>query len=316
MRFICIFLRCGDEMVRSGRAVAWILVAAIGGPVQAFACACGCGEFDVGNLFSNRAGGSAWFEYGFMDQNRNRHGLNAAPADADDDKDIRTNFFTLGGEYLFADGFGVMVELPYWSRHFETADDGAVHAADHAALGDIRLTAAYSGFFEDRGTGVTLGVKLPSGDFTYPGFDRDTAIGTGSADLMAGLYHRGNLDAFGTWRYFSQARYQWAIATQGGYRPGDELNAIVGISYDAGKVGALDIAPLLQVIGSIRQHDSGLAADTPNTGYSRVLLSPGVDVGVGNWIVHAEADLPVYENVVGNQLTAPVLVRASIAYEF
>lgn len=278
----------------------------------AFACACGCGVFDIGNVFTDQPGGSVYAEYDYMDQSRNWHGLARAPAADNGDKDIRTGFFTLGGQYLFASGFGVGVEVPFWSRHFVTADGGAPESFDHAALGDIRITGVYSGFFENRGTGVTLGVKLPSGDFTYPGFDRDTEIGTGSTDLMFGAYHRGTLDAFGLWRYFVQGRYEAAFATQGGYRPGNEFDGVAAVSYDAGMLGGIDIAPMLQFVGSVRHHDSGSAADPFNTGYTRLLLAPGIDFGFRNFVWHAEVGLPVYQNVIGDQLVAPVLFKTSI----
>ncbi len=40
-------------------------------------------------------------------------------------------------------------------------------------------------------SGLSLGVKLPTGDWTYPNFDRDTSIGTGTTDLLLGGYHLG-----------------------------------------------------------------------------------------------------------------------------
>jgi hypothetical protein len=280
------------------------------------ACACGCGVFDIGNLFADQTGGSAYVEYDFMDQSRNWSGLSRAPSGNNDDKDIRTDFFTFGGQYLFESGFGVMVEVPYWRRHFATAGGGTLESFDHSALGDIRLTGVYSGFSEDRDTGVTLGLKLPSGDFTYPNFDRDTEIGSGSTDVMLGAYHRGSLDVLDAWRYFAQVRYEVPFATQGGYRPGNELDGIAGVSYDAGMIGGVDVAPLLQVIGSVRQHDRGPAADPLDSGYSRLLFAPGLDFGFGNWVVHAEADFPVYQNMIGNQLVAPALFKASVGYIF
>ena len=34
---------------------------------------------------------------------------------------------------------------------------------------------------------------MPTGDWTYPNFDRDTSIGTGTTDLLLGGYHLGNI---------------------------------------------------------------------------------------------------------------------------
>jgi hypothetical protein len=283
----------------------------------AFACACGCSVFDIDNLFPTQPGGSVFFEYDFMDQNKNWSGLSHAPAANNDDKDIRTSFYTAGFQYLFASGFGVMAEVPYWDRHFATDTGSSIDSFDHSALGDIRLTGVYSGFSTNNSTGVTLGIKLPTGDHTYANFDRDTEIGSGSTDLSFGAYHVGKLSTDGAWRYFVQGRYQLAVTTTGGYRPGNELNGVAGVSYDAGTVGeTIDIAPTLQLIGSIRSHDSGPAANPTDSGYSRLLVSPGVDVNIANWTLHAEVDLPIYQNVIGNQLVAQQLIKTNISYRF
>ena len=281
----------------------------------AFACACGCGVFDIGNVFRSAPGGSMFAEYDFMNQTQNWHGLSRAPAADNDDKNIRTSFFTFGGQYLLGSGFGVMAELPVWSRHFETTDNGTPKIVDGTALGDIRVTAVYSGLSDDLGTGFTLGVKLPTGD-NGGGFDHDTAIGTGSTDLLIGAYRQGTLDTLGSWSYVLQARYQTAFTTRDGYRPGDELDAVAAVSYDAGLTGIVDWRPFLQLIGGLRRHDSGIAADPENSGYSRVLLAPGIETAFASYVLHAEVNIPVYQNVIGNQLVAPVLFKTSIAYDF
>jgi len=285
-------------------------------PSPGLACACGCGVFDIGNLFPDQPGGAVWLEYDFMNQGMNWHGPARAPAKDNADKGIRTHFETMGAQYLFKSGLGVMVELPLWERHFATVDGGVLHRFEHAALGDLRIDLAYAGFSEDRNTGVTFGVKLPTGDFRYAHFDRDTEIGSGSTDLMFGAYHFGELDAFGTWRYFLNARLTTAIAEQGGYRPGDELNGLAGLSYDVGSFLGVEIAPMVQVIASLRRRDSGPAANPANSGYSRVLIGPGIDMTFGHWIVHGEVDVPVYQNMIGEQLAAPVLLKSNLSFNF
>jgi len=312
-----IFNRRSSGFVRlSAAAVVTLLLATALYPIKALACACGCGIFDIGNLLPTTPGGAVYLEYDYMNQNKNWSGLSHAPAANNSDKDIRTDFYTAGFQYLFENGFGVMAELPYWNRSFATDDGSGVSTFNHAALGDVRLTGSYSGFSSDNSTGISFGVKLPTGDSTYPNFDRDTEIGTGSTDLTFGAYHVGSLDAMGMWRYFSQARYQFAVSSTGGYRPGNELDAVAGVSYDAGMGGTIDWSPTLQIIASTRMHDSGAAANPMDSGYSRVLLSPGVDVNFKSWTLHAEVDIPIYQNVIGNQLTAPELFKTNIAYNF
>ena len=146
----------------------------------------------------------------------------------------------------------VMAELPIYSRAFTTTDDdgsvfgtaGKLYTAHLTALGDLQLTAVYTGLSPDMSTGLTFGVKLPTGEDTSPTgpaggaeFDRDSLPGTGSTDLMVGGYHFGKLAGLDALNYFVQGRYQFAVATHDAYRPGDEFDSAVGLSYDIGLIG-------------------------------------------------------------------------------
>jgi hypothetical protein len=170
------------------------------------ACACGCGVFEVGNpqMFPTDTGGTAYLEYDYMDQNKNWSGTSHAPAANNDDKDIRADFWTAGVQYLFNRKWGVMAEVPYVDRHFETTDEdtGDIVNFNHAAIGDIRLRGIYTGFSPDMSTGVTFGLKLPTGDHSFAGFDPDTSIGSGSTDLLLGAFHSAALTSNAEWDWF------------------------------------------------------------------------------------------------------------------
>jgi hypothetical protein len=60
----------------------------------------------------------------------------------------------------------------------------------------------------------------------------------------------------------------------------------------------------------------GASAHPVASGFQRVLLSPGLEVDVHRMKFYADAEIPVYQNFVGNQVAAPVLIKATIAYEF
>ncbi|HXQ23906.1 MAG TPA: hypothetical protein VN812_19655, partial [Candidatus Acidoferrales bacterium] len=62
--------------------------------------------------------------------------------------------------------------------------------------------------------------------------------------------------------------------------------------------------------------DHGAAANTDNSGYDRLLIGPGAEVKIGIIRVYADAEFPIYQSVVGNQLVAPVLLKAIFSYEF
>ena len=297
-------------------------LAAVSLPVLAHACACGCGVFGVGagNLIPLSGGGDVYVESDYMNQNRNWSGDHRAPAGDNADKQIQTEFFTVGGQYMVNRDWGVMVEVPIWNRVFRTenADGTGVDRSEHAALGDIRLMGVYTGFSKDMSTGVTFGLKLPTGDWTYPGFDRDTAIGTGTTDLLLGAYHVGSIRKSETWSYFTQGLADIPLNQRSGYRPGTEIDGAIGVSYGGlGRVtDKVTFTPILQVIGSARAKDSGELSNRPDSGYERLLVSPGIEAAVGKWKLYGDVEVPFYQRVNGNQLTAPVLFKAVVSRSF
>ncbi len=287
---------------------------------QALACACGCGVFSVGTsaLLPNGAGDTAFLEYDYMNQSRNWSGTSSAPAANNDDKDIRTDFYTVGLQHMFNRDWELTAEIPYWQRLFVTTlDDGSIGGFHHDALGDIRLIGMYTGFSDDLSTGVFFGLKLPTGDYTYPNLDRDTSIGSGSTDTIIGGYHEGNLDAANLWTWFAQGQWQRAFKSRDGYRPGNELDAAAGVYYGGWGVGSKGtLAPVLQLLVSDRWQDSGPQASIASSGYQRLLVAPGLEFDTGKLRLYADIEVPVYQNVNGNQLVAPRLYKFIVAYSF
>ena len=308
-------------------------------PTAGFACACGCGVFDVGTvtMLSTQPGGMVYLEDDYQSQNQNWVGSHAAAASANTDKEIQTNFGGIGMVDQFNSDWGAEIKVPYWDRLFRT-DIGVPGTPDvvtfrHSALGDIRLQARYTGLSSaTQTTGITFGVKLPTGDWNYPNFDRDTSIGTGTTDLLVGAYHLGNLE-FGS--QGGPARLQWfaeflldrAFNTREQYRPGNEMDAALGLIYSGIQVGpTVSLSPLLQVIVSDRLHDSGANADPANSGYERLLISPGLAANVGRWTLYADAEFRTihYANAAASvavegtqgQLVAPVLIKAMVSYSW
>lgn len=289
-------------------------------PQLASACACGCGVFEVGtaSMLPTSPGGMVWMEYDFMNQGMNWSGSKVAPEANNSDIRLRSDFYTAGLQYMFNRSWGTMIEVPYTNRYFRTTDDSGNFASfQHGALGDVRLKGIYSGFSSDMSSGITFGFKLPTGDHTYTGFDRDTDIGTGSTDLLLGAYHQGMITADNVWSWFINGQLDQPFLVSGQYRPGDEVDVATGVYYDAGPVaGVGKLYPLLQIIGSQRWHDSGANSNPDNSGYSRVLISPGVEYDVSSIRLYGDVELPIYQHVNGNQLVAPVLFKVVAGYSF
>jgi hypothetical protein len=308
-------------------------------PSAGWACACGCGVFDVGtsSMLPQSAGGMAFVEFDFQDQGRNWSNTGPAPTVDNGDRQIRTDFTTYGLQYMFNRSWGFQVEVPYDFRDFKTLGaNGLVVPLKWSTLGDIRLEGIFTGFSEDMSSGLNFGVKLPTGSDSHNDaagdIDRDTEIGTGSTDLLLGGFHRHRLTSDGSFTWYAQGLLDVPVLTQGGYRPGVEFDGALGIYYKGWMIHALHITPLAQVIGSVRTSDIGDNAsggindenDNPpnnpvggrSSGYQRVLLSPGIEFDVHQFSIYADAEFPVVQDFIGNQLVAPFLFKMYLTYHF
>jgi hypothetical protein len=287
-------------------------------PANSLACACGCGVFDIGTgeVMPTNQGGKIFFEYDFLNQDKNWHGNSKASADDNEDKQIRTNFYTAGVQYMFNRQWGAQVTVPVWQRHFTTTDEntGDIVSFDHQALGDVRIKGIYSGFSPDMSSGLTFGLKLPTGDYTADNFDRDTQISTGSTDLLLGAYHMGNIS--GAWNWFANTQIEQPFIIHSGYRPGSEWNLSAGAYYNGWNIGDVKIAPMLQAINTYRWKDSGVDSKPQDSGYERVLIAPGVEFSVGSYKINGSVALPVYDHVRGNQLVAGELYKFTVSKGF
>jgi hypothetical protein len=350
--------RPGGRAVASSLAFAAILLlsslTAVGlTTTQALACACGCSVFDVGGLDLPQEqdhGGRVFFEFWSGDQTQNYVGSARAAASLNTDKQINTQWYNVGFSYNFDRDWGVMVRIPTANRTL-TTDTGAfagVTSFNAKDIGDIEIMGMYTGFFKDMSTGIIFGVKLPTGTFTAPGLDRDNQIGSGSTDLLLGAFHRGLLTGDNAWQYFSQVLlrrpflYQSAADPQGffdgnpgvvqNYFPGYQVDGAVGIVYNNlyHVLGLDKITPLAQVIVSDRSRDTGTGADPFNSGFDRVMLSPGVEFTkvvdeAKNRVLklYADVEVPIYyrANAANNagtegQLVAPYLIKVVGSYNF
>lgn len=287
-------------------------------------CACGCGIFEVGTgtMLPQGKGGMVYLEYDYQNQNINWSGVRPAPGSANDDKEIRTNFVTLGVQYFFNRSWGIQAELPYDNRSFKTtggASGNDIVTLQWGALGDLRLQAIYAGFFEDQSLGVSFGVKAPTGNFKhnnqYGDADRDSELGTGCTDLLAGGFFRHQFTQSLTG--FAQVLVDAPLNQVQGYRPGLEADGAVGVYFTGLKSGRVSITPIGQVLASERGHDSGINAAHPiASGYQRLLLSPGLEIDIHPVMLYADIEAPVWQHFSGDQLTAGILFKFIAAYRF
>ena len=273
-------------------------------------------------------GGMLFAEYDFQDQNINWAGDSRAPAANNGDYEIRTSWVTGSIQYMFNRAWGLQLDVPYENRYFRTtgaAPGNPIVSFKYGDLGDIRLQGIYTGFSPDMSAGITYGLKLPTGNSTYNDaygdVDRDSEIGTGSTDLLLGGFFRHNLAGVKGLGWYAQAAFDLPMLTRDSYRPGVEVDAAAGFYYRGWSVGKVKITPVAQVIPSERTSDSGANAaydlnGKPQSGYQRVLLSPGIEFDVHPVTIYADVEFPVYEHVSGNQLVAPELFKVVVSYMF
>jgi hypothetical protein len=319
----------------------------------AHACACGCSVFDIGGGMMPQEddhGGRVFFEYWGSNQTQNWIGNSKASAALNFDKNLNTNWFSVGAMYMISREWGFMVRVPYANRSLttDTGSPGGVETFRTNAFGDVEVMGIYTGFFKDMSTGVMFGLKLPTGQFTAPGMDRDNQIGTGSTDLLLGGFHRGLLTGDNAWQYFMQAMWRIPVLFQsapdpqgffdgnpGGsltYKPATQVDGAIGILYNNlyNVLGFDKITPLGQLIISHRDHDTGTGADPLNTGFDRIMISPGIEftkvIDEANKRVlktYVDVEIPIYyrTNAANNagtygQLISPYLIKAVVSYNF
>ncbi len=229
----------------------------------------------------------------------------------------------LGIDYAPARSWGVNLRVPYFDRPHSTiaAGDSAISESHSRGLGDLQLLVRYQGFSDDLGLGVQFGLKLPTGSFSDrfrsgpqagQRVDRGLQPGSGTTDLLLGLYTAGSMGAaFG---YFANALVQQPLAAREGFRPGTGVNLSAGLRY---LPRTLSVMPQLQLNVRIEGRERGPEADTANSGATFVYLSPGLGFSLRRGLdAFAFVQLPIYQNVNGLQLEPKVYGSLGLRYRF
>jgi len=158
-------------------------------------------------------------------------------------------------------------------------------------------------------TGFNLGLRLPTGYWQKQGVSRANQIGTGSMDILFGLYHYHKIAHKSSWTWFSQAQLDAPVYTQANYIPGLGVNGAAGIYNTSLHLGGVKIRPIGQVLFANKASDYGSAANTANSGYQQLSLSPGIEFDFKKIRIYADAEMPVVTHVVGAQLVAPCTAK-------
>ena len=301
-------------------SVIFLFLAAFSISQNAMACACGCGVLNVGtsSLIPNCEGGIAFMQYDYMSQTRNWSGGNKSSGH-NHDKRIETQTITAGAQYMFNRDWGAAIRVPYVTRFVSNSPHhGGPIYTRHSDIGDVRVNGIYSGLFDDMSTGITFGLKLPTGQTNANTIERNQQIGTGSTDSILGAYHMGN---FGKSKagYFAQTSWERPFIRHQGFTPGSEISGATGVYYNLGQFGEIKrVAPILQFTAAKKTQDSGWADPhhNPNTGYSMMFFNPGIEMTIDKFKIYADVGFPIYRRVNGNQLVPQNIYKVILGYNF
>lgn len=299
---------------------------------DAFACsACGCtlsSDWASQGLASSR-GWRFDARYDFFEQDQLREGTGSlSRSDFSYPNDREVQRYTINRNAMFSVDYspnkdwGVNVSLPWFDRSHATIAEGdtEVSTSHDRGIGDLRVLGRYSGFDAQRSTGVLFGVKLPTGntDDTFESgpqrgaiVDRGLQLGTGTTDLIAGVYH---FDALAPdWGYFAQALVQHALDSHAGFKAGDGLNVNIGLRYTANAT----FVPQLQLNVRAEKREQGVNADIENSGATLVYISPGITWNPTRRLsLFVFVQAPIYQRVNGLQLEATQFASAGLHYHF
>jgi hypothetical protein len=306
-----------------------ILLAAAPGARACGACGCTLHSDWATQGYAVQPGFRFDLRYDYFNQDQLRRGTRSVARSSFDlpneleiqEKTLNRNF-TATLDYSPNVDWGVSVMVPTFNRYHATLAPGDTDPSFSrgSGLGDVRVLARYQGFSEDHAFGVQVGVKLAAGD-TKQTFnagaqagellDRGLQLGTGTTDLLLGCYAFGNLAP--EWGVFGQALFQKPTAEKNGFKPGDGVNANLGIRY----TGQAGFTPHLQVNLRAEGREAGINADVDNSGATLVYLSPGVTFQVGQGIqLYAFAQVPVAQRVTGLQIEPRFSVSLGLHWSF
>jgi hypothetical protein len=320
---------------RLNMAVAFLSIA----PLTSWACAtCGCTlNSDAALGYFAEPGFRLSFEYDYIHQDQLRsgsHALSSVAEGAELERETLNRYLTVGLDYSPTADWNIDLRVPYVIRTHSTygAYDSTqplppVSDSRSSSLGDMKWMASYQGLLPEHNFGVQLGLKLPTGQYgsdvkfrsgPAAGLPLDASLqpGTGSTDFIVGAYYYRavghNFDAF------ANVQYQSAVTSKqsqpgNDFRPGNSTSVTFGIRYEEDP----HWVPQLQMNLLHKNVDRGALADLTDTAGDVAYLSPGLTARVvGSLYVYGFAQIPVYSNLVGNQLFPRYTFSVGASYAF
>jgi hypothetical protein len=308
-------------------------------PTCSWACAtCGCTlNAEAATGYSAEPGWRLSLEYDYIHQDELRsgtHAISTVPEGDELERDTLNRYYTLGVDYNPSADWNIGLRVPYVMRThstYGTLDSGeplpALSYSRSSSLGDIKVIGGYQGFLPDHNFGIQLGVKLPTGTYgTHVKFssgpnagnplDASLQPGTGSTDIIVGGYYYRAINQ--SLEFFTNAQFQSAVKSNqdqpgNDFRPGNSTTLTFGLRYETNP----RLVPQLQLNLLHKGVDQGALADITDTAGYVAYVSPGVTAKVlDHFYVYGFAQLPVYSDLVGNQLFPRYTISVGASYAF
>lgn len=323
-------------------------LAALSAAGNALACAA-CGDTLSTDWRSQGISSTPGFfidlSYNTLNQNQQRYGGSKASAAlinnqnaAGQEIEAYTKTQTITASFNYTgDNGGASLQIPFVHRTHGTYGNGpapvgtSYSTSSDNSIGDVRIIGRYTGFSDDKTSGLIAGIKLPTGSTSTlfstganagMALDSGLQIGTGSTDIILGGYTTGAISDYG---WFLQGTVQRAVDTDLAlgsttYRPGDAYTLNAGIRH--AEFGA-KITPMLQLNVIKRQVDTGTSVPTdPVTGVSisggtLAYLAPGASIRVGGGMTaYGFIQLPVYQKVNSLQIVPQYTMTLGVRQSF
>jgi hypothetical protein len=232
-----------------------------------------------------------------------------------DEVETRNRNWVLAADWSPSPAWGLSLSVPFVDReHLHIHNHRGAQLPEtwsFREVGDARVLGRYELFGSrehvehQATTGVTFGVKLPTGRHDVANAEgalaeRTLQPGSGTTDLLLGLYSHGMAPLAGV-SWFARAQATLATRERDAYKPGQAINVDGGVRYAAGR----DIGLMLQLNFVHKARDKGAEAEPEDSGQTQVFVSPGLSWNAGRSAqLYGFAQFPVYQKVNGVQLTA------------
>lgn len=235
------------------------------------------------------------------------------------------SYFVLQAEYGLVPRVSLFAALPFADKSREVTVTNTITGFSETAtfgssgIGDMTLLVKYqivaptiTSPFE---VAMGGGAGLPTGSFTKEQNNSQLAIdlqpGTGAAALVAWWHVMRAFPAQGL-RLVASGTYRYAGTNFDGYRIGDEIVTGLGVEYTLSE----SFAGVLLLRSRFASQDYASRRILFATGGTYHDLMPSLSYVDGPSRVRAFAQLPVYRNVRGIQLTVAYLLGVEFSYTF